>query len=84
MRKFYTPILIVQFVLMIMFLMYALVQRTQAIKQRELAEVMRQEALTQKMLAEQNEMKAFEAQHEAMQQADLARQALDACEKKKK
>ena len=84
MKKFYAPILIVQFVLMVMFLIYALVQRTQVIKQREIA-------VQAETIAQENEKRAIELQklaemahHQAMQQAELARQALEACEKKKK
>jgi septal ring factor EnvC (AmiA/AmiB activator) len=84
MRKFNTPLIIVQFVLMIMFLMYALVQRTEAMEQHEIAR-------QAEMIAQENEQRAIvaqklaeQAQDEAKLQAELARQARDACEKRKK
>jgi hypothetical protein len=65
--KTYIIILIVQFVLMAMFLIYALVQRTQAIKQRELATSSEQKAI-------ENESKAMMAIQEASKQAEIARE----------
>ena len=65
----YLLITLFQFVLVAMFLVYALVQRTQAIKSREEAVMNENEAMEQKMLAEKI---AIEAQR-----------ALEECQKSK-
>jgi hypothetical protein len=54
-------------VLCILFLVYALVQRTQAMRQREIAVELQKQA-------EENEKKALEAQAEAAKQAEIARE----------
>jgi hypothetical protein len=63
----YIAILIGQSLLILMFLVYALVQRTQAIKQREIA-------IEAQAQAEENERRALESQMLAQQQMNIAEQ----------
>lgn len=63
-------IIVVQFVLMIMFFAYAMVQRTSAIKNE-------QRAIEQAEIAKQNEMRVIAAQQEAIKQAERAQKALE-------
>jgi len=83
MNKKFILILVVQFVFMTMFLVYALVQRTQAIKSQELAKQTEQRALAQAQLAQVNEAMAMRTRQLAEQQAAAAQAALEACSKRK-
>jgi WD40 repeat protein/energy-coupling factor transporter ATP-binding protein EcfA2 len=61
-------------VISLMFLVYALVQRTQAMKAREQAVANAQEAITQRNAAQEAQKRAEAAEGEAKQQAEIARQ----------
>jgi len=72
----YIVILIIQFILMMMFLVFAIVQRTKANRNQELL-------IHAQQRAEENEKLALLAQREATKQAEIARKILEECQSKK-
>jgi hypothetical protein len=76
-KKFPWFLMIISWVLCLMFLIYAVVQRTAAIKQQELAlEIAKENNLLV--------MRAEEAKMQAAANAEEARRALERCEQKQK
>jgi hypothetical protein len=76
-------VIILQFVLMVLFLVYALVQRTQAIKTYEMAII--NENLAKKAQMEAMEQRNIAEKHQRMAvvQAEMAQKALEECQSKK-
>jgi hypothetical protein len=82
-KRGYIIALSIQSVLVVLMLVFALVQRTTAIKSREELYGARQDAQQARVIAEQNEMKAMAAEQEAIKQAELANKALEECRRSK-
>lgn len=79
----YVVILIIQFILMAMFLIYALVQRTQAIKNEELLIEIREQSARNEALAQAIKIEAQNQAKIAQATAEAYKKELEACMMKK-
>lgn len=83
-RKLSLTIIIVQFVLMGLFLVYALVQRTQAIKNEALLIEIREQSARNEALAQAIKIEAQNQAKLAQATAEAYKKELEACMMKKK